>query len=151
MRSKHIEKGHLSGIGVQFYRGIGPRIQYIAPFSRMNFFIGPNNAGKSIVLNLISKHLQNLSQESRIPRPTPTEEYKGEESGHFLVLVGKPRDVVLEYILEAMQGKAWRGHDRSASFASEFSSILDRISIEGYVWMEIEQGGAQRIHPTFSK
>ena len=33
----------LEGIAARFYRGIGPEVQYIAPFARMNFFIGANN------------------------------------------------------------------------------------------------------------
>ena len=48
---------YLEGLAIQFYRGIGPNTQYIAPFSEMNFFIGANNAGKSIVLNFLTSHL----------------------------------------------------------------------------------------------
>ncbi len=34
---------HLEGIAAQFYRGIGPETQYIAPFSDMNFFVGADH------------------------------------------------------------------------------------------------------------
>jgi AAA15 family ATPase/GTPase len=48
---------YLQGLALRFYRGIGPETQYIAPFSKLNFFVGPNNSGKSIVLNAIASFL----------------------------------------------------------------------------------------------
>ena len=51
----------LDGIVVRFFRAIGPKTQFIAPFTRMNFFIGANNAGKSVVLNVIDQHLASLA------------------------------------------------------------------------------------------
>jgi hypothetical protein len=56
----------LEGVGAQFYRGIGPEKQLAAPLSGMNFFIGPNNSGKSIFLNLVSNHVKNRSRDSSL-------------------------------------------------------------------------------------
>ncbi|NWE47536.1 AAA family ATPase [Pseudomonas gingeri] len=47
----------LHGIALANYKGIGKKISYIAPFRKFNFFIGPNNAGKSCVLNFITNHI----------------------------------------------------------------------------------------------
>lgn len=47
----------LEGIGLAGFRGIGETPQFISPFSDVNFFIGPNNAGKSTVLAFIHKYL----------------------------------------------------------------------------------------------
>ncbi|WP_080559342.1 AAA family ATPase [Variovorax paradoxus] len=47
----------LHGIALANYRGIGSDIVRIGPFQRFNFFVGPNNSGKSTVLNFISQHL----------------------------------------------------------------------------------------------
>lgn len=52
----------LNALALQNYRGIGPNWAVMPRFKSFNFFIGPNNAGKSTVLNFISKHL---------PVPTP--------------------------------------------------------------------------------
>ena len=51
----------LDGVAVRYYRGIGEEIQYVTPFSKMNFFIGANNSGKSILLNLLESHISSVS------------------------------------------------------------------------------------------
>jgi predicted ATP-dependent endonuclease of OLD family len=48
---------YLQGLALRFYRGIGEETEYIAPFSKLNFFVGPNNSGKSIVLNFLAEFL----------------------------------------------------------------------------------------------
>ena len=37
---------YLHGLALQFYRGIGPDLQKLAPFKDFNFFIGANNSGQ---------------------------------------------------------------------------------------------------------
>jgi len=76
---------YLEGLAIQFYRGIGPEPQYIAPFSSMNFFVGANNSGKSIILNHLTKHLlqsgaKNLNDKS--------DTYLGVKEGDFQSFVG---------------------------------------------------------------
>lgn len=75
---------YLEGIGIQFYRGIGPETQYIGPFSEMNFFIGPNNAGKSIVLNAIQHE---FGPEEREVYPL-TDMFNGHSTGMVRILRG---------------------------------------------------------------
>jgi predicted ATPase len=50
-------KTFLHGLALSNYRGIGPGFQRIGPFQEINFFIGPNNAGKSTVLGFLAEHL----------------------------------------------------------------------------------------------
>ena len=78
----------LDGLAIQFYRGIGPETQYIAPFSSMNFFIGPNNAGKSIVLNAIADHLENLANDKPLKKLSALETYRGGVTGSFSLSSG---------------------------------------------------------------
>ncbi|MCT4558376.1 MAG: AAA family ATPase [Pelagimonas sp.] len=88
----------LEGIGVQFYRGIGPETQYIGPFERMNFFIGANNAGKSIVLSAILSELKRFERQkprayqivSSPTKLTTTQPvgYRGAKSGEPNFLIG---------------------------------------------------------------
>lgn len=47
----------LEGVLLANYRGIGSDVQKIGPFQRFNFLIGPNNSGKSTVINFIAQHL----------------------------------------------------------------------------------------------
>ncbi|MGB0799183.1 MAG: hypothetical protein ACPGRD_07680, partial [Planktomarina sp.] len=42
----------LHGLKLGYYRGIGPT-QTIAPLKKFNFFVGPNNSGKSALLQFI--------------------------------------------------------------------------------------------------
>jgi hypothetical protein len=58
----------LRGIALQNFRGIGDHCR-IGPFQDINFFIGPNNAGKSTVLLFLSKYL-NPSKTRSEPWPT---------------------------------------------------------------------------------
>jgi recombinational DNA repair ATPase RecF len=52
----------LQALALRNYRGIGNDWVEMPKFKTFNFFIGPNNSGKSTVLNFISKHLP-------LPRP----------------------------------------------------------------------------------
>lgn len=58
----------LHGLGIKNFRGIDGTGAKLAPFQPINFFIGPNNAGKSTVLQFISKYLfQEKSISTRSP------------------------------------------------------------------------------------
>ncbi|MGO1072109.1 ATP-dependent nuclease [Lysobacter sp. CA199] len=46
----------LDGLSLENFRAIGER-KFIGPFQQMNFFIGPNNSGKSTVLQFIANYL----------------------------------------------------------------------------------------------
>tara|TARA_R100000789_G_C2929012_1_gene128599 strand:+ start:180 stop:446 length:267 start_codon:yes stop_codon:yes gene_type:complete len=81
----------LDGIAVRFYRGIGNEIQFIAPFSRINFFIGANNSGKSIILNLLASHLKTVSNTKMLTPVQGTEQYRGQKSGQFFWRSGETK------------------------------------------------------------
>lgn len=59
-------KTFLHGLALANYRGIGPELQKIGPFRDVNFFVGPNNAGKSTILNFIVEHLSQSMVGDRI-------------------------------------------------------------------------------------
>jgi len=48
---------YLFGLGLKNYRGIGNSYVELPCFGRFNIFIGPNNAGKSSILNFINEQL----------------------------------------------------------------------------------------------
>ena len=47
----------LHALALDNYRGVG-QLQKLGPFREFNFFIGANNAGKSTILDFLSKYLQ---------------------------------------------------------------------------------------------
>lgn len=53
----------LHGMAMCNYRGAGEDYQYIGSFSQVNFLIGENNSGKSIVLNVLHEQLHRLFSE----------------------------------------------------------------------------------------
>ena len=52
-----MERVLIHGVGLRNFRGIGDDFTRIGPFKTANFFIGPNNAGKSTVLHFIANYL----------------------------------------------------------------------------------------------
>jgi len=52
------EQIFLQGIALSNYKGIGKQTVFLTPFRKFNFFIGPNNSGKSCVLSFIANHLE---------------------------------------------------------------------------------------------
>lgn len=56
----------LDGISLAGYRGIGQELQTFAPLSQINLVIGANNAGKSIVLEFLARHLLRSGDRSSI-------------------------------------------------------------------------------------
>ncbi|WP_415404104.1 AAA family ATPase [Tateyamaria sp. SN3-11] len=90
----------LNGVAAQFYRGIGSKTQFIGPFSKMNFFIGANNSGKSIVLDLIATRLKPEKARSRTPLRSD-ERYIGGEIGDFQLGLGNPaKDLFDKFMLD---------------------------------------------------
>jgi AAA15 family ATPase/GTPase len=47
----------IEGFAVSGYRSFGEEVQYLAPLSKINLFIGKNNCGKSNILRLLVNHM----------------------------------------------------------------------------------------------
>ena len=60
---------HLNGLALKNFRGIGSEWVIMSGFSKFNFFIGPNNAGKSTVLNFVTRFLSAESPVNVKPHP----------------------------------------------------------------------------------
>lgn len=132
----------LDGIAAQFYRGIGADIQYIAPLARINFFIGANNAGKSIVLNLISSRLRGIVSGKNEASLAGPEVHRARETGQFLMAIGSSKEEVIKKLVMPHVGKQF--HNRHGSqnhtangpptLETELRRICDQIDIEGCLW-----------------
>ena len=91
---------YLEGLAIQSYRGIGPKMQYIAPFSDMNFFVGANNAGKSVVLKFIAEHLESGSSGTLTEK---ADIYIGSKEGEFGSLIGISEQTFAKHLAEILQ------------------------------------------------
>lgn len=122
---------YLDGIAAQFYRGIGAETQFIGPFGQMNFFIGANNAGKSIVLNLLAGHLETFHQAKTSSKIAPFEEYRGEKTGTFRYAIGrsfeKIRGVVQRAAHEALDIGEWQLGEMAVNFTKT-------VAVNGCLW-----------------
>ncbi|MEM9436238.1 MAG: AAA family ATPase [Pseudomonadota bacterium] len=115
----------LDGVGAQFYRGIGAETQLVGPFTRMNFFVGSNNSGKSILLNLIAEHVR-LGVVGKSKDLELQERYNGESSGDFLCLIAaraqKVRDALDVY-------------KHPITIIQSMDRVFEAMSQDGLIWV----------------
>lgn len=128
----------LHGVALANYRGIGEELQLIGPFRRFNFFIGPNNAGKSCVLNFIAHHLkpwvwdeQNRYNRQDVKDLDPLDVHLGASRHQVKMGVGVP----ISKCKAALFDK-YKDHFVNKRRASDLlESIIESIGLDGYVWM----------------
>lgn len=136
---------YLEGIAVQFYRGIGPETQYIAPFTAMNFFVGANNAGKSVILNVIKERLG----ADQVRADTLTlDSHRGLEAGSPRVLLGLQYPSVKSHVEAVLTDLLRpRGEPSMPSFDEEKTRHLahevvqELANIAGF-WFQVGQKSA---------
>lgn len=141
----------LDGIAAQFYRGIGAEVQFIAPFSRMNFFIGANNAGKSIVLALLAEQLSQVKHGARIKPLNGPELYRGQQTGQFLLAIGRNAESVLKEISDSKQGNYFQprhGGRPRPTFHSQIEVVLRHLESCGQVWAIPQEHQKSKIYPS---
>lgn len=127
----------LDGIAAQFYRGIGAEVQFIGPFSRMNFFIGANNAGKSIVLGLLAEQLGQVKSGQNMKPLAAPEVHRARESGQFMLAVGRRTRTVAEAIISPQDGKqfhARHGGYPPPTFRSQVETVFNELEVSGQIW-----------------
>lgn len=137
----------LQSLALENYRGIGSRT-WMNGFKSFNFFIGPNNSGKSIVLNFISKHLPlpapHLGGTNKPLDPLEIHNYGANGSTKFAL--GNVKEIIKEKILSTTARKDY-GH--------WLDSVLTEVADEnGTVWLDMDvsnQIGQLYIHSKIDK
>ena len=125
----------LHGLALQFYRGIGSEMQYIAPFGEMNIFVGANNAGKSTVLNFIAGHLTSRDSAGRYdPKITPVEAYRGQRSGNLTFAFGVPTDKVTNAATKALEEKNLHPVDQRY-YAKTAAQMVRASAVNRLIWL----------------
>ncbi|ERP88742.1 hypothetical protein Q669_09790 [Labrenzia sp. C1B10] len=125
---------YISGIGARFYRGIGEKEQLISPFTKMNFFIGPNNAGKSIVLNLICNIYPEYLQSGKL-NILPTDRHLGLKAGNTQVFIGTEKEIIFKKCMEIVELKI--PNVRSIQYSEiekDIKTLIDELTHKELIW-----------------
>ncbi len=116
-------------------------MQYIAPFSEMNFFVGANNAGKSIVLNFLHDRLplslsqqkpQLLQRRSADPDQTKVESFLGAETGNLASMIG----ISTEQFLRPIKEKYPEFMSSEYSIDDPLKAIFECLSVAECIWLK---------------
>ncbi|HEY0661685.1 MAG TPA: AAA family ATPase [Lysobacter sp.] len=121
----------LDGIALSSFRAIGSRA-CIGPFQDINFFIGPNNAGKSTVLLFLAKYLHpndthKIDLWNRTFEPADARLGKGLSEVKFAI--GVPNSRLSELLIEISHG---RFPDQVNAFSAKLSKHC------GLLWLEAD-------------
>ena len=119
---------YLHGLALQFYRGIGPDLQKLAPFKDFNFFIGANNSGKSTVLSFIHRFVHTSNKPNKIE---PFEEYRGAVTGTTQMAFGIPLQQFIANSLKAIPNQQVAGQ-----FNKEIKKLSGRLAENDMVWIK---------------
>lgn len=138
------EHTYLHGVALKNYRGIGDETQYIGKFSQFNFFIGPNNAGKSTILYFIVNHLSSqvfTSKSSTRNHHSNIDQFDRNiltPHNPTVMGIGTPTNIILEKIIKD------KGNSSAILWQSEsIKKILQKISINGLLWVRKGSAGKQ--------
>jgi len=113
---------------LKFYRGIGPEEQRMGPFEKFNFFIGPNNAGKSTVLKFIADHLSVTGKNGSFgDGGDPLNAYRGTVTDETQWAVGVGSDEFLKVSLSCL-------NKQNVFFEELLNRIVNYLTGAGFVW-----------------
>lgn len=122
----------LHALSLENYRGIGPDPQYMTDFKQLNFFVGTNNSGKSIILNYISRYIA-----KKAPEPIERlgidsiERFKGKNGGTPNAKIGVPHKLVSEKMIASITNWGIHG-DRTRQLAIK---LFDTAAVYGQIWL----------------
>lgn len=123
---------YLTGVALANYRGIGPDPIFIGPFSRFNFFVGPNNAGKSCVLNFISKHLRIITDKN--PQDTveigPLDQHNGVSGDRLQMGIAIDPQILLAALLNNQSVK------KNQRAELLLNNIVNELSDNQLLWIK---------------
>lgn len=138
----------LDGISARFYRGIGAETQFISPFSRVNFFIGTNNSGKSIILNMLSSQLSGLVYGKNIEPLKGPDVHKARQTGEFSLMIGVSEKSTTDYIVKRCQSDlATQQPHANRIFDLEIRNICKNLSKSGQIWIKLDATRGAMFHP----
>jgi predicted ATPase len=120
----------LQALALRNFRGIGSDWQQMPAFKKFNFFIGPNNSGKSTVLSFISRYIPiDLTRPGGGPIGIdPLDVHAGSGGASIEMAVGVPVSVVREAILQRVH------ESHRAQLSIYLEKVLAAVAPGGLVW-----------------
>jgi predicted ATPase len=120
----------LFGLAAKNFRGIDDTWQSAGELARFNFFIGPNNSGKSTFLDLISRHLPKLLRnDGSASDEKDYDLHRGPQAGEFRVRAGFSKNILLDRLLRNYQAT-------NDAYIALITKALDWYSEGDCVWVE---------------
>lgn len=140
----------LHGVVLANYRGVGDRILRIGAFQRFNFFVGPNNSGKSTVLNFIARHLtSHVASPTWGSRAQPVElsalDKNMSTNSQVLMGIGVPMSKALEGF-DSLFDETVSKHHRKLYFDA-IKQIFRFIDDEGFLWFQRSPEASKPLTP----
>lgn len=132
------EQVFINGISLANYKGIGKKAVFLAPFRKFNFFIGPNNAGKSCVLTFIASHLSSLldrNASSDTPKLMPLDIHLGATETEVCMAIGVDVNTFKDTLRKNTKIDVT---DRENLYI-----IVDFLEKEGCVWITQKKGNIE--------
>lgn len=146
----------IDGLAFHGYRSFGEALQRLGPFSKMNLFIGPNNSGKSSVLNIVkmfpdviraitATKLQMPYEPQDIHRKFGSNRHIFESGERFKFGVALRRDS--ERFAEVVDRYP---HLRDPQIRMVFDRVVSALTNENLLWIEYESDNAGTGHCSVS-
>lgn len=130
------ESVFLDGVALANYRAIGDELTKIGPFRRFNFFIGPNNAGKSCVLYFIANHLKPLvCEEGKAQKLEELDVHLGAQADNIRMSIGIKSDRIIGSFLKSRPDLI-----NNAEFEAYAEKIFSEFRDEGIIWFSNNNG-----------
>jgi predicted ATPase len=117
---------YLHGLAVKNFRGIDDEWQEVLGLTQFNFFIGPNNAGKSTILDLVDRYFPLPHKHRSHNKDLTLDLHRGAKAGQFAIRVAVP----IEPIKRAIEEKLPQHSDSYAVIAQAIDSVAtDKLFI----------------------
>lgn len=119
----------------------------------MNLFVGANNAGKSIILNLLNEQIQSDGRKAPPPAPSGAEIHRGKQTGRFEAFLGQKYEKINERLEHQFSSKTIRSgpYRREKSLPQELTNLCKNLALDGIIWTENSHGIVGAIHPAPKK
>ena len=144
---------YLDGIALANFRGIGKDAQRVGPFSQFNFFIGPNNAGKSSVIDYISRYLPYVSAHRKnTENQSPVRDLDVNVDAIARSSVRLGYGILKSHLREKVSGALEQKGQFNSAQTSKILKALDAflnamvLDASGLIWFERSQGDGKKIH-----
>ncbi len=126
---------YLKALSLKNYRGIGDEPQFMPSFKEFNFFIGANNAGKSTILNFISRHLPpRLQGRHQISKHKP---YTVDDLERHGGQPGRPIEMAIGYSVDDALEILQRQHPTVFSnpeYKNNLTKVVCWLAEDGTIW-----------------